>query len=224
MARRSADGRRVFFREALNAGGTGGITGSKATDTITVLDHANDLLAEPPAIAGPEHDLVARARAGDTAAFECLYRAHVGRVYAICLRMVGDAGRAEVLTQDTFVRAWQTLGGFRGESAFGSWLYRVAVNVVLVDLRGARRRTARVAVTDDLEAFDRPAAAPAAEAAMDLEAAVAALPPQARAVLVLHDVEGYRHDEIAAQMGIAPGTSKAHLHRARQLLREVLKR
>lgn len=168
--------------------------------------------------------LVQRAQAGDTSAFEALYRAHVGRVYAVCLRMTADETRAVDLTQDTFVRAWQRLGSFRGESAFSSWLHRVAVNVVLVALRSERRRTARVQTTDDLDAFDAPGCNPTPGTAMDLEQAIAALPPQARTVLVLHDVEGYRHHEIADMMDIATGTSKAHLHRARRLLKRFLNR
>ena len=168
--------------------------------------------------------LVLRAQAGDTGAFEALYRAHVGRVYAVCIRMVADEVRAAELTQDTFVRAWQRLGSFRGESAFSSWLHRVAVNVVLVALRAERRRTARVQATDNLDPFDGPGSSPAPGATMDLEEAIAALPPKARNVLVLHDVEGYRHHEIADMMGIATGTSKAHLHRARRLLKSFLNR
>ncbi len=166
--------------------------------------------------------LVQRAQAGDTSAFEQLYRAHVGRIYALCLRMVADALRAQSLTQDVFVRAWQQLGAFRHESAFATWLHRLAVNVVLVDLRTARRRSARFLTTDDLEPFEGHGPEPSPDTGMDLEAGIASLPPQARSVLVLHDIEGYTHDEIGAAMGIAPGTSKAHLHRARQLLRTTM--
>lgn len=175
-------------------------------------------IASPPSTA----DLVRRAQDGDTAAFEVLYRQHAGRVYALCLRMTADATRATTLTQDAFVRAWQHLPSFRGESAFGSWLHRVAVNVVLGAMRAHRRRTARLQPTDDLERYDR--AAPTEASNLDLERAIAALPPQARAVLVLHEIEGYRHDEIADLLGIAAGTSKAHLHRARRLLRDALDR
>lgn len=170
----------------------------------------------------PPPDLVRRAQDGDASAFEALYWAHAGRVYALCLRMTADATRATTLTQDTFVRAWKRLPSFRGESAFGSWLHRVAVNVVLGEMRARQRRTARLQPTADLERYDRPA--PTGESGMDLERAIAALPPQARAVLVLHAIEGYRHDEIADLLGIAAGTSKAHLHRARRLLRDALDR
>lgn len=172
------------------------------------------------------HDdaLVRRAQDGDKSAFASLYQAHVGRVYAICLRMVANEARAVELTQQTFVRAWQRLDTFRSESAFSSWLYRVAVNIVLVDLRTRRRRKARIEVTDDLTAFDSPDGQLSLDTAMDLEQAIQSLPPRARSVLVLHDLEGYRHHEIATMMDIAPGTSKAHLHRARQLLKTFLDR
>lgn len=168
--------------------------------------------------------LVRRAQNGDRAAFEQIYRENVGRVYAICLRIVVNSTRALELTQDVFVRAWQMIGTFRGESAFSSWLYRLAVNVVLVDLRSKRRRTARVMVTDDLAVYDKGQNLAAPGTTIDLERAIAALPEQARAVFVLHDVEGYQHGEIAALMGMAEGTSKAQLHRARRLLREALEK
>lgn len=170
-------------------------------------------------------DLIHRAQQGDPAAFEALYRQHVGRVYALCLRLTGDAAHAEELTQDAFVRAWERLGSFRGESAFSSWLYRLTVNVVLLRLRAARRRSLRVFTTDDPAALERPAPESGGPAArLDLERAVAALPPGAREVFVLHDVEGHRHEEIARLTGIAVGTSKAQLFRARRLLREALSR
>jgi len=168
-------------------------------------------------------DLIQRAQQGDQAAFETLYRAHVGRVYALCLRLSADPVRAEELTQDAFVRAWERLASFRGESAFSSWLYRLTVNVVFLSQRAGRRRALRVFTTDDPAALERPGdASGAAAGQVDLERAVAALPPGAREVFVLHDVEGYRHQEIAELTGIAVGTSKAQLFRARRLLREAL--
>jgi RNA polymerase sigma-70 factor (ECF subfamily) len=172
----------------------------------------------------PETPLVRRAQDGDVAAFEQLYREHVGRVFALCLRLAGDASLAEELAQEAFVRAWQKLGSFRGESAFSSWLYTLTVNTALSERRSRRRRTSRVVATDDLSAFDQPGRPPGPEQGFDLERALAALPPGARAVLVLHDVEGYKHHEIAEMTGIAAGTSKAQLHRARRLLREALAR
>ncbi len=178
-------------------------------------------------------DLIHRAQQGDQAAFEALYRAHVGRVYALCLRLTADAAQAEELTQDAFVRVWERLASFRGESAFSSWLFRLTVNVVFLRGRAARRRALRVFTTGDPAALEQPrsdssglGAGGAGEVggAIDLERAVATLPPGAREVFVLHDVEGYRHQEIAQLAGIAVGTSKAQLFRARRLLREALSR
>jgi RNA polymerase sigma-70 factor (ECF subfamily) len=174
-----------------------------------------------------EAELVRRAQAGDKVAFEQLYRDNVGRVYALCFRMAGTADLAEELAQDVFVRAWQKLGSFRGESAFSSWLHPLTVNVALSERRSRRRRVARVMTTDDLTEFERPgppARSDGPESGFDLERALATLPPGARAVFVLHDVEGYKHEEIARLTGVATGTSKAQLHRARRLLREVLTR
>lgn len=169
-------------------------------------------------------DLIRQAQQGDRTAFEQLYRRNVGRVYAVCLRISADRDRAEELTQDVFVRAWEKIGTFREESAFSSWLHRLAVNVVLEDFRSQRRRMTRIMLTNDLSTYDKTNkdATPGIE--IDLEKSIATLPPQARTVFVLHDIEGYRHDEIAKLMGVALGTCKAQLHRARKLLREVLQR
>ena len=169
-----------------------------------------------------EADIVRRAQQRDMQAFEQLYRANVGRVHAICLRMTANTTRAEDLTQKAFVTVWQKLPLFRGESAFTSWLHRVAVNTVLAEMRADFRRTQRVFGTEDPAVFETATPAPAAGTRLDLEEAIAALPPQARAVFVLHDVEGWQHDEIAEQLGVAVGTSKAQLHRARKLLQEAL--
>ncbi len=167
-------------------------------------------------------ELVRRAQSGDVGAFEKIYREHEGRVFAVCLRMIGDNSRAEELTQDVFVRAWEMLVTFRGESAFSSWLHRVAVNIVLVSIRSERRYQGRVKTVDDLEQFERENTVSQPGELLDLETAIAKLPSQARAVFVLHDIEGYRHEEIAKSMGIAVGTTKAQLHRARKLLRDAL--
>ena len=166
---------------------------------------------------------VRRAQQGDAAAFGELYRIHAGRIHALCLRLEGDQARAEELTQDVFVRAWERLSSFRGESAFGTWLHRLAVNVVLADRRSLWRRGRRLFFTDDPAAFERPGEA-VGTSASDLETAIARLPPGARTVFVLHDVEGYTHEEIGRLSGIAEGTSKAQLFRARRLLREALDR
>jgi RNA polymerase sigma-70 factor (ECF subfamily) len=168
-------------------------------------------------------DLIRRAQLGDRVAFEELYRAHVGRVYALCLRLTADRALAEERTQDAFVRAWERLATFRGESTFSSWLYRLTVNEVLLGRRAERRREQRIVTSEDPAALERPREA-GGGLALDLEGALAALPPGAREVFVLHDVEGYRHEEIAQLTGIAVGTSKAQLFRARRLLREALNR
>jgi RNA polymerase sigma-70 factor (ECF subfamily) len=170
-----------------------------------------------------DENLVRRAQNDDRAAFDALYGQHVGRVYAVCLRMCASRTEAERLTQDVFVRAWQRLKTFRGESAFGSWLHRLAVNVVLQDGRSTRRRDAHVAVLPDPELLESYRSRPAHDdERMDLERAIATLPPGARQVLVLHDIEGYKHEEIARMTGSAVGSVKAQLHRARRLLRERL--
>ena len=169
-----------------------------------------------------EADLVRRASRGDVDAFEALYREHVGRIYAVSLRMVADAALAEELTQEAFVRAWRKLALFRGTSAFGTWLHRLAVNVALDAMRARRRWRQRFTE----EQPERPPAAPATDPAgsLDLERGIAELPPRARAVFVLHDIEGYKHREIARLLELSVGASKAHLHRARRRLREELQR
>jgi RNA polymerase sigma-70 factor (ECF subfamily) len=169
-------------------------------------------------------ETVRRAQSGDEAAFEALYREHAGRVFALCLRLSGDRARATELTQDVFVRCWEQLGSFRGESAFGSWLYRLAVNLVWATNRGDRRREARVLPVEDPGIHEARREMPPPGLRLDLERAIATLPDGAREVFVLFDIEGFRHEEIARMTGIAVGTSKAQLFRARRLLRERLER
>ncbi len=181
--------------------------------------HGPSLAAAP---AQPDSD-VALAAGGDRRAFERLYRAHVGRVYTLCARMVGDPATAEELTQDVFVRAWDKLALYRGESAFSTWLHRLAVNVVLNHRKSEGRRRGRL--EDDPEALDdQPGHQVPAGIRLDLEQAIAALPPGARRVFLLHDVEGFKHEEIATMLGVTSGGSKAQLHRARMLLRQALDR
>lgn len=167
-------------------------------------------------------DTVARAQSGDQQAFEELYRENLGRVYALCLRMTRDQGDAEELTQEAFVRAWRKIGSFRGESAFSTWLHRLTVNLVLTEFRARSRRQDRISLYEDLSELDAPAKPVAPRERVDLEEAIAKLPDGARHVFVLYEMEGYKHDEIAEMMGIASGTTKAQLHRARRLLREAL--
>jgi len=165
--------------------------------------------------------LVRRAVAGDVGAFETLYRQHVARVHGAILRLVGmDRARAEELTQDAFVRAWEKLSGFRHESAFSTWLYRLGVNTALMDLRS--RPPVENAEAPELERAAGGEVPFCAAERGDLERAVANLPPRARAVLVLHDIEGWKHEEIASGLNMAIGSSKAQLHRARSLLRRAL--
>ena len=170
-----------------------------------------------------DHALALAAAAGNTDAFEALYRRHSARVHGVLLRLSGwQRTRAEDLVQEAFLRAWQALPTWRGEAAFGTWLHRVAVNVALMDLRA---RSVRPALDgDDGEVLDAlPATGSAGPMlALDLQRAVATLPPRARAVLVLHDIEGWTHGEIAAALDMAAGSSKSQLHRARGLLRERL--
>jgi RNA polymerase sigma-70 factor (ECF subfamily) len=167
--------------------------------------------------------LVEKAQSGDSQAFEALYRRLVGRVYALCLRMARDAQRAEELTQDVFVRAWERLGSFRGESKFTTWLHRLAVNVVLQDGRSKGRREAREELTADPGEYLGRVTEVFPGTRMDLERAIASLPEGARKVLVLRDVYGYKYDEIAKMQDVALGTVKAQIHRARKMMREKLK-
>ena len=167
---------------------------------------------------GPD---VRRAAGGDHEAFERLYRAHVGRVHALVRRMAWD-DVADDLTQEVFIRAWQKLGTFRGDSRFGTWLHRLAVNHVLSRRQTLRRQEERrvsgEGILDRIAAKTRRSEA----LAMDFDAALGKLPERAKQVLVLYDVEGFGHEEIAGMMEISVGTSKSQLHRARMLMREHL--
>lgn len=171
-------------------------------------------------IANEDAVLVRRAAAADVHAFEQLYRRHHWRVHGVIARLVGQVGaRAEDLTQEAFVRAWQALPDFRFESAVSTWLHRLAVNTALMELRTRRSRPWQEDDDEALELVSTPDTVGRALLGRDLERAVASLPPRARAVLVLHDVEGWKHEEIAEELGMAVGSSKAQLHRARGLLR-----
>jgi len=169
--------------------------------------------------AGHDPD-VALAAAGDQSAFERLYRLHVARVHSLTRRMLGSDDADEV-TQDIFVRTWQKLAQFRGESAFGTWLHRLAVNVVIERRRSYAIQRGRM--SDDPEALDAATVAPArADLTVDFEQAIGRLPAGAREIFVLHDVEGYKHREIALMLDVATGTSKRQLQRARMLMRKHL--
>ena len=170
-------------------------------------------------------DSIRRAQSGDVDAFELLYREHAGRIHALCLRLkAGDSGEAAELMQDVFIKAWRRLTTFRGDCAFSSWLHRLAVNTMLENVRSESRRIARVLPMDDTSRLPGAARSSGIDARMDLEDAIASLPKGARLAFVLHDIEGYQHQEIAEQLSVSVGTVKAQLHRARRLLRERLER
>lgn len=170
--------------------------------------------------AADEARWVERARQADPSAFEKLYRANVDRVYGLCLRMTGERSEAEDCVQEAFIQAWNKLDKFRGDAAFGTWMHRVAVNVVLGRMRKSKREQDRIRAVSDV--------APAREAIADdgamrdLEQAINELPSGARHVFVLHAVYGYSHGETGDMLGIAEGTSKAQLNRARRLLVQQL--
>jgi RNA polymerase sigma-70 factor (ECF subfamily) len=168
-----------------------------------------------------EAQLVARARTGDEAAFRTLYDAHVDRVYRLAYRMAGEDELARDFTQETFVRVHQRLDQFRGESAFGTWLHTIAVSVSLNGLRRRRRREDREIDLDEMDLGYTPAST-GAEVKERLEQAIEGLPEIYRTVFLMHDLEGFSHQEIAAALDLAEGTSKARLSRARARLRQSL--
>ena len=189
-------------------------------DVCENLGRGGTILAtDQPRSTGTDKD-IELAAAGDTRAFERLYREHSARVHSLARRMIGP-DEADDATQEVFVRVWQKLDTFRGDSAFGTWLHRVAVNLILTRARSRKRHGAWI--VDDEEAVEAASIVPVSRwSSMDLEAALARLPHGARQVFVLHDVEGYRHEEIAEMLEMAVGTSKSQLHRARMLLRQHL--
>lgn len=169
-----------------------------------------------------ERELIGRVLAGDPGAERALYDAHVDRVFRLAYRMAGDMDRAQDYTQETFIRAFSRLRDFRGEAALSTWLGSIAISVTLNGLRKVRRQNEREIALDDA----MPAARGAREAEPDLKErlnrAIDGLPDGYRAVFLMHDVEGYTHEEIASSLGVHPGTSKAQLFRARARLRESL--
>ena len=167
-----------------------------------------------------EGDDVALAQNGDAVAFERLYRTHVPRIHSLARRMAGDQA-AEDLTQDVFIRAWQKLPTFRRESAFGTWLHRLAVNLILTRRKSLRKRASRETGGEEvLAALSGRSSTPGLR--LDFDKAIGGLPDGAREVFVLYDVEGFSHNEIATRLGISTGTSKSQLHRARMMLRSYL--
>jgi len=172
--------------------------------------------------AAEERALVDSARSGSKGAFEALYRNHVGKIYGLCLRMTAHPATAEDCTQETFIQAWRSLPTFERRSAFGTWLHRIAVNAVLAQGRRRREELGQGASADELAAARPDPSVGDTGAAMDLERAIAGLPAGARQVLVLVGLYGHSHEEAAAMLGLAVGTCKSQLHRARQLLGERL--
>lgn len=177
-----------------------------------------------------EADAIERAKAGDAEAFEILYNLHKRRVYSLCLRMTANTAAAEDLTQEAFLQLYRKISTFRGESAFSTWLHRMAVNVVLMQLR--KKGLAVVPLDETVETEEETprkelgAVDPALAGSVDrlnLQRAVEALPPGYRTIFLLHDVEGYEHNEIAGMVGCSIGNSKSQLHKARMKLRELLK-
>ncbi|MGD8375863.1 MAG: RNA polymerase sigma factor [Acidobacteriota bacterium] len=165
---------------------------------------------------------VHQARHGNVDAFEAIYRRTHRRVYAICLRMAGDPSRAEEMVQETYLKAWSRLETYRAGTRFEAWLGRIAVNATLSEARSRGRRSRREMPVADPDRWDPPFGGAGPADGIDLERAIASLPPGARRIYVLHDVEGFRHREIAEELGLSSGTTKAQLHRARRLLREAL--
>ena len=184
---------------------------------------ANESEFERARHAADEHRLVEAASRGSHEAFERLYRLHAGKVYGLCLRMTGHRETAEDCVQEAFVQAWRNLPRFQARSSFGTWMHRIAVNAVLAQARRRSERLgARESVEDELADTLADGEAGDTGAGLDVEAAIASLPPGARHVLVLAGVYGYSHEETAAMLGVAVGTCKAQLHRARQLLGQRL--
>ena len=174
---------------------------------------------------GTSPDIIRRAQAGDTSAFEVIYRENSPRVFALCLRLSGGTREeASELMQTVFISAWRGLSSFRGDSALSSWLHRLTVNAMLESARAEKRRTARVLSMEDPESIGAEGIRETPDLQVDLERAIAALPEGARMAFVLHEIEGFQHEEIAEQLGVTAGTIKAQLHRARKLLMKVLER
>jgi RNA polymerase sigma-70 factor, ECF subfamily len=215
---RTASGGTREPREPTDPAGTGAFR--RRADGVASLRSDIHERAEPRRDADAA-DSVARAAAGDVRAFEVLYHAHLSRVHSLVRRMTGGRDTDE-LTQDVFVRVWQKLSSFRGDSAFTTWLHRLTVNVVIERFRTEATRRQRMRDGEDI--FETlPAPARSGDLSMDFETAMTKLPDGAREIFVLHDVEGYKHHEIATLLEISAGTSKAQLHRARMMLRKHLR-
>ena len=188
--------------------------------TVETSDYSQGMVSAENQATTDEAGLIERAKRSDSQAFEALYRMHIGRVYGLCLRMTGNVSEAEDCAQDAFIQAWNKIDRFRGESAFATWLHRIAVNSVLGRMRKSKRERDRIELAGEI--VDSPTTTADTGELRDLANAVNRLPEGARHVFVLYAVYGYSHEEAGDMLGIAPGTSKAQLHRARKLVREAL--
>jgi len=188
--------------------------------TAASSDYSREMASAPLKSVANEDAWIRRAQQSDARAFEALYRLHVDKVYGLCLRMTGNISEAEDCTQEAFIQAWNKMMKFRGDSAFSTWLHRIAVNTVLGRIRKSKREQDRVQAVNDVYTT-RVDTGDSGEL-RDLAEAINRLPERARHVFVLHAVYGYSHDEAAAMLGVAAGTSKAQLHRARRLLAQQL--
>jgi len=188
--------------------------------TAASNDYSRGMVTTTTDIVSDEAAWIIQAKRSDARAFESLYRLHIDKVYGLCLRMTGNVSEAEDCAQEAFIQAWNKLSKFRGDSAFATWLHRIAVNTVLGRIRKSKREQDRIQTVADT----RPSPLETGDTGelRDLVAAVDRLPEGARHVFVLHAVYGYTHEEAAGMLGIAAGTSKAQLHRARRLLAQQL--
>jgi len=189
--------------------------------TAETSDYSRTMATARTESLAEERALIKQAQRSDAKAFELLYRLHIDKVYGICLRMTGNVSEAEDCAQEAFIQAWNKLDKFRGDSAFSTWLHRIAVNSVLGRMRKSKREQDRIVAVSE----NAPSTVTTGETGelKDLSEAVDRLPEGARNVFVLHAVYGYSHDEAGEMLGIAAGTSKAQLHRAKRLLAQQLK-
>jgi RNA polymerase sigma-70 factor (ECF subfamily) len=183
-------------------------------------DYSQGMVVASKSVVSEETLWIRRAQKSDSRAFEKLYRMHIDRVYGLCLRMTGNVAEAEDCAQEAFIQAWNKLSKFRGESAFSTWLHRIAVNSVLGRMRKSKREQDRIQIAAEIS--PGPASIGDGGNLNDLSDAVNRLPEGARHVFVLSGIYGYSHQEASNMLGIAVGTSKAQLHRARRLLSDQL--
>ena len=189
--------------------------------TAASSDYSRKMVAATQPDVSEEAAWIRQAKQSDSRAFEKLYRMHIDKVYGLCLRMTGNVAEAEDCTQEAFIQAWNKLSKFRGDSAFATWLHRITVNAVLGRMRKSKREQDRIQVVAEISS--PPASLGDSSELRDLSDAIDRLPEGARHVFVLRAVYGYSHEESGEMLGIAVGTSKAQLHRARRLLAQQLK-